>query len=206
MEIGGNSVVSHLLILLLAYLIGGFTTGYYLTRLAVGEDIRDYGSGSVGATNVGRRLGRWGFVLTLAGDFFKGVFALLVAQLAGLSPFAQLLAAISAVVGHIFPCQLGFRGGKGVATALGALAVINPWSLPVVGIFTLICFLLSRNFVFSGLLAFTALPLFFYVLHHEDIRMQTLQTAGLFMLVLVVLFAHRDHLTRFGRKCRMRTS
>src|SRR5579859_7966679 len=108
-------------ILAASYLLGCFTSGYYFVRWRLGQDIRDSGSGNVGARNVGRLLGAPGFLATTAADVAKGMLAVWLAlefthdfRLAG-------LAMLTVVLGHIWPVQLGFRGGKGVATSIGAL-------------------------------------------------------------------------------------
>src|ERR1051326_144191 len=106
-----------------AYGLGCFTTGYYLVRLCRGCDIRDLGSGSVGAKNVARIMGWTGFLLTVLGDVGKGAFAVWAARYFATDPIIIGLALIAVVAGHIWPVQLFFRGGKGVATLLGGLVV-----------------------------------------------------------------------------------
>ena len=104
-----------------AYLLGCFASGYYLVRWRLGRDIRDLGSGSIGARNVGRNLGPAGFALTLLLDLAKGAVAVeLPAQLHA-TAWARALALAAVVAGHVWPVQLGFRGGKGVAPSVGAL-------------------------------------------------------------------------------------
>ena len=110
---------------LFSYLLGCFTTGYYLVRARLGRDIRALGSGSVGARNVGRVLGRLGFSVTLAGDFGKGAFVMWAAPHFTTDGRLLGLAMLAVVVGHIWPAQLRFHGGKGVATSLGALLLYD---------------------------------------------------------------------------------
>src|ERR1043166_9636458 len=96
-----------------AYLAGCFTSGYYLVRMRLGEDIRELGSGSVGARNVGRVLGKTGFLLTLGLDFAKGSFAVWAAR-HFTTPVDERLVALamaSVIAGHVWPLQLRFRGG-----------------------------------------------------------------------------------------------
>src|SRR3954468_8770014 len=108
---------------LVGYIFGCFTTGYYLVRWKTGHDIRLMGSGSCGGRNVGRELGKTGFFLTVFGDFWKGAAAVLLTRwLTGGNETAILFAILGSVIGHIWPIQLGFRGGKGVATCMGALS------------------------------------------------------------------------------------
>src|SRR5438876_12400826 len=101
------------LVMLLGYALGCFTSGYYLVRWRTGDDIRWLGSGSVGATNVGRVLGRPGFFLTVLCDFFKGVFAVWLARYFQLNPTGTVLTMVAVAIGHIWPAQLWFHGGRG---------------------------------------------------------------------------------------------
>ncbi len=141
-----------------AYALGCCTTGYYLVRWRLGEDIRALGSGSVGARNVGRALGWGGFALTVLGDFGKGALAVWAAHRFTESASLAALAMLAVVAGHIWPVQLRFRGGKGVATSLGALAVYDlQLALAFAALF--ICTsLLARRTVLPGLFAFACLP------------------------------------------------
>jgi glycerol-3-phosphate acyltransferase PlsY len=105
------------------YLIGSFPTGYALVKLKTGEDIRKFGSGNIGATNVARVLGRKWSVVTAVCDVSKGGAAMLAAMLFGLKdPLLLSAVGFSAVLGHDFPAWLGGRGGKGVATTFGVFA------------------------------------------------------------------------------------
>ena len=118
------------LLLLAAYLIGAIPTGVILTRLTGGEDIRSAGSGNIGATNVYRVAGRKLGIITLLGDCLKGVLPLVIAQQGfDLAPSGIALVALAAFIGHCYPIYLGFKGGKGVATALGIFLVLSPLSV-----------------------------------------------------------------------------
>src|SRR5881296_2553351 len=112
-------------IFLAAYLLGCFATGYYLVRMRTGRDLRELGSGSVGARNAGRVLGWMGFVVTLLGDFSKGVLAVWATTHFTTDDRLVLLSVIAVMVGHVWPAQLRFHGGKGIATSLGALLVYD---------------------------------------------------------------------------------
>jgi len=127
-------------LVLAGYLIGAIPTGVILTRLAGGEDIRSAGSGNIGATNVYRVAGRKLGVVTLIGDCLKGAVPTLLAQQTfNLSETGVALVALAAFIGHCYPVYLGFKGGKGVATALGIFLVLSPLSvLCILGVFVLI--------------------------------------------------------------------
>ncbi len=177
------------LLILAAYAVGCFTTGYYLVRWWTGTDVRASGSGSVGATNVGRVMGRPGFFLTVLGDFSKGVFAVWLAEYFQLRPVAAVLAMLAAVIGHIWPAQLRFHGGKGVATGLGALLICNHLMAFTFVPVLLVLWTGIRNFVLAGMAAFTILPLVAFGL---DLPLDTV--FGLSALAVLILIAHRKNI------------
>jgi glycerol-3-phosphate acyltransferase PlsY len=115
-----------MLLLAVAYLAGSIPTGLLLVRSSRGIDVRRTGSGNIGATNVLRAAGRTLGSLTLLGDVLKG--ALPTAAATWLAPTQAGLVGLAAFLGHLFPPWLGFKGGKGVSTALGVLLVLDPWS------------------------------------------------------------------------------
>src|SRR5258705_8208298 len=112
-------------VILGSYLLGCLATGYYLVRWRTGQNLRVLGSGSTGGTNAGRVLGRPGLIITGLVDIFKGVAAVAAARYFRLDAWAVALAAAAVVAGHVFPFQLGFHGGRGLGTALGALLLID---------------------------------------------------------------------------------
>ena len=128
-----------LLGLVAAYLIGAIPVGLVVSRLTGGVDIRRQGSGNIGATNVLRTVGPVAAVLTLLGDIVKGYAATAVAAALGGGPFWVGVGAMAAVVGNCWPVFLGFRGGKGVATGLGAFLRAAPLAvLPAAGLWLLV--------------------------------------------------------------------
>ena len=118
-------------LVILAYLLGSLSFGLLIGRLYGGVDPRQSGSGNIGATNVARTVGKAAGGLTLLGDCVKGVVAVGLAQWWGSTSLVSAVVALSAVLGHVFPLFYGFRGGKGVATALGVLLPTLP--LPLLG-------------------------------------------------------------------------
>lgn len=111
----------------IAYLIGAIPTGLILTRIFAKADIRSAGSGNIGATNVARVAGKKLGILTLLGDAFKGLIPVLfVSKGLGFTDQGIAIVAICALIGHCYPVYLAFRGGKGVATALGIFLVLSP--------------------------------------------------------------------------------
>ena len=176
-------------ICLCAYLLGCFTAGYYLVRVMAGRDIRDIGSGSVGARNVSRVLGRKGFLLTVLFDFGKGAFVIWGARHFTADTRLVALAMLAVVVGHVWPMPLRFRGGKGMATILGALLVYDP-KLAFVFAIVFVCLLAGlRKTTLPGLFALTCVPIASLLLSQTPAKVVLLSiTAG------VVLLAHRKNL------------
>jgi glycerol-3-phosphate acyltransferase PlsY len=121
------SVPFLLIILLAAYLIGAIPCGVLLTRFFGGGDIRNAGSGNIGATNVYRVAGKKLGILTLLGDLLKGAIPVAFAKFTLLLPeWGVAAVAVAAFLGHCYPVYLGFKGGKGVATALGIYLILSP--------------------------------------------------------------------------------
>ena len=143
-----------------AYLVGAIPIGWLVARAGGVRDIRRHGSGTIGATNVLRTLGRLPAIVTLLGDVAKGYAAVVVAgALAGGAPGALAVAAVAAVVGNCWSVFLGFRGGKGVATGLGALLLLTPWAtLAALPVFAVV--LATFRYVsLASLLATVCVPL-----------------------------------------------
>jgi len=115
-----------LLVLLLSYLLGSIPWAYLVGRWYGGIDLRRYGSGNTGATNAFRILGPKAGFMVLAGDVLKGVLAVALARLAGGSEYLAAAAGLAAIAGHSWSVFLGFRGGRGVATAAGVILALAP--------------------------------------------------------------------------------
>src|SRR4051812_17816543 len=152
------------LILAAAYLLGSIPFGYLLVLIFHGEDVRRSGSGNIGATNVSRKSPALG-LLTLLLDACKGAAAVLLAGLIvgrmspGIPPYQLLcMAALAAIVGHIFPVWLMFRGGKGVATALGSFVVIAPKAVLVAAALFLAVTLIFRYVSLASIVAVASFP------------------------------------------------
>jgi glycerol-3-phosphate acyltransferase PlsY len=177
----------------LAYLAGSIPFGYLLVRVFRGTDIRQTGSGNIGATNVSRTSPKLG-IITLLLDAAKGLAPVLIAR--ALHPdhailFAAL-AGFSAVVGHMFPVWLGFRGGKGVATGLGAFLCVAPKSLLVmVGIFIAVV-AAFRYISLGSIIATLALPLLAWQLDHLAGTPWLLTSAA----ALLIVIKHRRNIRR----------
>jgi len=176
-------------IALAAYLLGCCTIGFYLVRLRSGQDIRNLGSGSVGARNVGRLVGWQGFLLTVLGDSGKGALTVWAARYFATDDRLVLVAMVAVVVGHVWPVQLHFRGGKGMATSLGALIIYDYRLALVFALLFAAVFAALRKTVLPGLFALACLPLMSWYLTHC-----LSELVGTSVLVGVVLLAHRRNL------------
>ena len=186
------------LTLAIASLLGSIPFGYILVRLFRHQDIRATGSGNIGATNVLRSGAKGLGILTLLLDLLKGLVAVLLAK--HLAPGAPdfpsdlaVLAGVAAVLGHVFPVWLRFKGGKGVATALGVfLALAWLAALCALGIFVVI-FALTRYVSLASILAAVLLPLFAMLLMPD--RSPTF-IGGVIFLALLVVAKHHANIQR----------
>jgi glycerol-3-phosphate acyltransferase PlsY len=150
--------------IVIGYLLGSFPSAYLAGRLRKGIDIREVGSRNMGAMNVYYEVGAIEAALVSLADLGKGIGAiLLVRWLSGIpliSPFDFLtgLTGVAAVIGHVFPVFLKFRGGKGGATAIGILIFLMPWAVPFLAIVFFIAVLITRNPTFSYSLLLIVFP------------------------------------------------
>jgi glycerol-3-phosphate acyltransferase PlsY len=164
------NVIDNVVALLGAYLLGSIPTAYMIGRARKKTDIREVGSRNMGAMNTFYEVGFiWG-LLVLAVDIGKGMAAMAIASALNVSDVVYLAAGLVAVLGHAFPVFLGFRGGKGGATAIGVLAfLMRPWSYPVyIGAF-LMLFAFTRAATISYSLAFICFPFIsWYAFHRWD--------------------------------------
>ncbi len=184
-----------------AYLLGGFTAAYYFVRWRLGTDIRSTGTGTAGATNVGRLLGKQAFVLVFLVDLLKGGAVVAIAGALGLGPWALALVAVAVTAGHVWPLQLGFRGGKGIATSLGALMVYDARALGVlVGVF-LAAFVVCRRFTLGGLIGYALCPLALWLS-----RAPLCSVVCTAALACVVWVAHRGNLRRDSQRLVTKTA
>ena len=133
-------------VVLFSYAVGCMCAGYYLTHFRTGQDLRSMGSGAVGARNAGRILGAWGFALTFLVDFAKGAAAVWLAYRVGREPPVVMMCVIAVVAGHIWPLQLKFRGGKGIATGIGAVVMFDgPWGAFLPAVLTVLILVAHRR-------------------------------------------------------------
>jgi glycerol-3-phosphate acyltransferase PlsY len=176
-----------------AYLLGSIPFGYLIVRWQRGVDVRTTGSGSIGATNVMRTLGSAGFVATFFLDLSKGLAAvLLAAVLTHEDPFGLAGAAVAAIAGHCFPLWLKFRGGKGVATALGAFLAISPLPAGLALVLFGIAVGVWRYISLGSILAATAFPVLLYFLKRPPLPI----VLGAFVGAAIIVVRHAENLRR----------
>src|SRR5262245_32324656 len=148
-----------LLLVLTAYLLGSIPFGYLIVKFKEGRDVRSSGSGNIGATNVLRTAGHSSAVLTLALDAAKGYLAVwLASSITQGSPQTVALAATAAVLGHLFPIFLKFKGGKGVATALGVFSYLSTIPILIAVVAFLGVVILFRYVSLGSMVAAVAFP------------------------------------------------
>ena len=155
----------HLLLIAAAYLLGSLPFGLLLARIFVGKDVRKSGSGNIGATNVARVVGPAAGIVTLLLDAAKGAVAVwLAGRFSGQNTAALMLAGLAALVGHCFPVWLKFKGGKGVATALGVFVLLAPLAALGGVVVFFVVVLLWRYVSLGSVSAAAAIPLLVYFL------------------------------------------
>ena len=179
--------------LLAAYLIGAIPVGFLVARIAGGTDIRRAGSGNIGATNVLRTLGRGPAVLTLVGDIVKGYLAVSAARAIGTEAWSAAGGAVAAVVGNCWPLFLAFRGGKGVATGLGAFLALVPWAVAPAAVLWLVVTSLSRYVSLASIIGCVSLPVGAALLGYPR------HSVGAAALVaLIIMWRHRQNIARLA--------
>jgi len=174
-----------------AYLLGSVATAIVVSRLLGLPDPRTMGSGNPGATNV-LRTGRKGAALaTLLGDLFKGLLPVVVARLLEVGEITLIVTALAAFIGHIYPVFFQFRGGKGVATALGVLLGLAPWlGLAVLGIWLLVAATLRYSSL-AALIAATTAPVIAW-----GLGLGTAIIAGVAVMSVLLILRHRGNIQR----------
>lgn len=196
-------MAAYIIVAIVAYLLGSISFSVIVSKKLAGFDVREKGSGNAGATNVLRSVGTKGAILTLLGDALKGVvailFAILVGAIAKNSDKALLvqIAGILVVIGHTFPIFFEFKGGKGVATALGVLLMTN-WKIGLIClVFALVLMVLTRMVSMGSVgaaILFPVLTLFI----HSNYTVSEGSSYFIYSIILAVIvaFNHRSNIQR----------
>jgi glycerol-3-phosphate acyltransferase PlsY len=209
---------TYIIVAVIAYLLGSIPFGYILVRVFTGADVRAQGSGNIGATNVART-GRKGLAIaTLVLDAAKGVLAVFIAQLltpgwvtgvssaisrppitplpetGNLSLELMAIAALFAILGHMYPFWLKFKGGKGVATGLGVFIALAPKAVLIVLVFFLIVVAITRYVSLGSIVAAAVFPFAFYYMHpqHSTPLIMTMISG----VSLLIIWKHRENIRR----------
>ena len=187
--------IGYAAVILLAYLVGSLSWGYMLVNLTMGEDIRDFGSGRTGMSNILRTAGGKAAALVFALDAGKAVLVVLLARGVTGAVEIEVAAGLVALCGHNWPVYLGFRGGRGIMPGFGGLSVMAPWVAVAGGALFLVVTLSSRilslgSIVGTLAVALISLALTFIVGHHQ------LYTLYAFLGGALIIWQHRDNIRR----------
>lgn len=181
-----------------AYLVGSVPFSLLVVRWISGVDVRDVGSGNVGATNALRAGGRLVGLLALLGDLGKGASVVLAARLAGIEPPVVGVVAAAVVVGHVYSLFLRFRGGKGVAAAAGALGALAPLAFAGSLIVFFLTVIVSRYVSLGSILAVASFPVLLWALSAFEItaRRDPAFLASATLIPILVVWRHRGNIDR----------
>jgi acyl phosphate:glycerol-3-phosphate acyltransferase len=182
-----------LLTILLAYVLGSIPVGYLLVKWRTGKDIRASGSGNIGATNVLRTTGVWAGVATLVLDIAKGYLAVWIADYASSgSPFWMSLAALAVMAGHTFPVFLQFKGGKAVASFLGAFLRLAPLATIAILVVFVAVVAWSRHISLGSIIAAGTLPLALWLIE----KPQSIVIVISILAAILIIYRHRMNIQR----------
>lgn len=175
---------------IIGYLLGSISFGIIVTKIVKGIDIRDYGSGNAGMTNVMRTIGKGPAALVMLGDTLKGYLAVLIGLYLG-GEIAGVIAGVAALLGHGFPLFFGFKGGKGVATGLGIMLVLVPDCSIIALIIFAVVVLISRYVSLGSMIATSSVPISMIIFN----KSLPLIILGILGAILVVYF-HRSNIKK----------
>ncbi len=199
-------MIAYIIMAVIAYLIGSVNFSVIISKKMAGFDVREKGSGNAGSTNVLRTVGKKAAIITLICDILKGVVSVLIALLVGLiagesanSAIIVEIAALAVVIGHTFPVFFGFRGGKGVATSLGVILIVN-WKIGLIClVFALALMALTRMVSLGSISAsvlFAVLTMFIRDSYIGGIEFDFSFIIFGILLAALVIFNHRSNLKR----------
>ena len=183
--------MDYLVIITISYLLGSIPFGLLLTKFFLNKDIRNIGSGNIGATNVLRSGNKTIGYTTLVLDILKAVLPVIYVKLN--YPDFIYISSLSVFLGHVFPIWLKFKGGKGVATYVGILFSINLIYGIIFGITWILIFLISKYSSLSSLIGSLSVPIYLFILNEEQI---------IFFVIMFVLifYTHRENIKRLKNK------
>lgn len=195
-------MATYIIIAIIAYAIGSISFSVILSKKMAGFDVREKGSGNAGSTNVLRTVGKKAAILTLICDILKGVVSILIAILIGNivgnidKALLVQIASIAVVVGHTFPIFFGFKGGKGVATSLGVLLMVN-WQIGLIClVFALVIMALTRMVSAGSVCAAILFPVLTLFIGKEYFIVPGNYMIFSIIMALIVAFNHRTNISR----------
>lgn len=175
-----------------AYIMGSIPTAYWYAKYFHGIDIRQHGSGNVGATNSLRVLGKKAGIIVLIFDLLKGLLPVLIARSLGFSEEQTFLIGIVCILGHIWSVFANFKGGKGIATSLGVILAVSPAGAGISLVVFVAIVYFTKYVSLASMLAGLAFVFYYLVFNYEQTNM-SLIAFGLFMLLV---FTHRENIKR----------
>lgn len=179
------------LLIIAAYLIGSIPVGLIFGKLIWKKDLRRFGSRNIGATNAWRVLGRKAGLLVFIFDFLKGQLGVLLGACIFASPCAMVVGGLFAVLGHMFPIFIGFKGGKGVATGLGVISSLMPKVTAIVFIVWLILTLITRYVSVASIVAAVLTPILAAIFNQP-----TIYFFFTLAIAIIIVFRHRENIQR----------
>jgi acyl phosphate:glycerol-3-phosphate acyltransferase len=180
---------------ILSYFIGTIMFGFLVIKVIHHKDLRQVGSGNVGARNAGREHGKKVFVLIFLGDALKGVSVVVFAEYVHFPEYVQLLGLALCIIGHIKPVTLHFQGGKGISTFIGGIIAFEPLIIPVIILAFLFLYPFIKSFTIAGLGAFLSIPILLVYREYEWISC-LLVTA----IIVMICMAHSENIRERLRK------
>lgn len=195
-------MVAYIIVAIIAYLLGSISFSVIISKKMAGFDVRQKGSGNAGTTNVLRSVGKKAAIITLICDVLKGVVAILVAYLVGLivkdlnNSLLIQIAGIAVIVGHTFPIFFQFKGGKGIATALGVLLMTN-WNIGLIClVFALVLMILTRIVSLGSLAAAVLFPVLVMFMPSQAYLVSGNYVIYSIIIAVLVIFNHRANVKR----------
>lgn len=198
-------MATYIIVAIIAYLIGSISFSVIISKKMAGFDVREKGSGNAGSTNVLRTVGKKAALITLVCDILKGVVAILIALLAGNiikgldNALLVQLAGVFVIIGHTFPIFFKFKGGKGIATSLGVLLIIN-WQIGLIClVFALLLMALTKMVSVGSIAAAVLFPVLVLFINQNYIVAESSNWSYLIfsiIIALLVIFNHRENLKR----------
>ena len=196
-------MASYIIVTIIAYLLGSISFSVIISKKMAGFDVREKGSGNAGTTNVLRTVGKKASIITLICDVLKGVVAILVAYIAGLilkdsvdKALLIQLAGLAVIIGHTLPIFFGFKGGKGIATALGVLLITN-WNIGLIClVFALVLMIITKMVSLGSLAAAVLFPILIIFMPHTSYLVDGNYIIYGILIAALVIFNHRANVKR----------